>query len=272
MHKFGGQMNRFSKKLSQVILVLVIFAALSGCSGATATPDVTPTAAVSDASVVMTNAAETAIPQFTLMAAQASPTSEPSQTATIEPAITNTPEPLAATATLATGLEQLVPTSTLTGGGQPATETPAGNAGSPTSAANPSLTPMLQVSPTSAGNTTSSGPTCHNAKYVADVTIPDGTVFKPGDKFRKVWRIQNTGTCKWDQGFGLTIWAGDAMGGVPIHFTSSDAGVESGGIVDLGIDMIAPSEPGDYVAHWIMIDDNQKTFGGDFTVVIKVAK
>jgi hypothetical protein len=135
---------------------------------------------------------------------------------------------------------------------------------------------MLQVSPTtragSSGSTNSTGPTCYNSKFVADVSIPDGTVFKPGDKFRKVWRIQNTGTCKWDQGFGLTIWAGNAMGGVPTHFTSSDAGVEAGGIVDLGIDMIAPSEPGDYVAHWIMIDDNRKTFGGDFTVVIKVAK
>jgi hypothetical protein len=272
-------MNRFSRSI-QVVLVLVVFAALSACSfGATATPDVTPTAAVSDASVVMTNAAETAIPQFTLMAAQASPTSEPGQTSTIEPAaITDTPDPLAATATQAPGLELVLPTSTVSGGDLLVVETPAGDTGSPTNAAAPtnapaaSLTPMLQVSATTTGNTSSSGPTCYNSKFVADVTIPDGTVFKPGDKFRKVWRIQNTGTCKWDQGFGLTIWAGPAMGGIPIYFSSSDSGVAPGGTVDLGVDLLAPSEPGDYVAHWIMINDTHKTFGGDFTVVIKVVK
>jgi len=268
-------MNRFSKSI-QVVLMLGGLFALSGCSfGQTpATPAVTSTA-VLDASAVMTNAAETAIAQFTQMAAQASPTSEPSQTPTFAPTAT-TPDSLGATKTPAPGLELLIPTSTDTASGllvvetAAATATKTGDTGSPTSAAGPSLTPMPPAASTSAA--TSAGPTCFNSKFIADVSIPDGTVFKPGDSFRKVWRIQNTGTCKWDQGFGLTIWAGSAMGGVPIHFTSSDAGVEPGGIVDLGIDMIAPSEPGDYIAHWIMIDDNHKTFGGDFTVVIKVAK
>jgi len=265
-------MNRFSKSIP-VVLALIGFIALSGCSfGQTAvTPAVTPTA-VLDVNVIMTNVAETAIAQFTQMAAQASPTSEPSQTPTVAPAATtSTPDPLKATNTQAPGLELVTPTST-TAGGQPVVETtatPAGAVGAPTSAAAPSLTPMLPVSSTSTGSTTTS---CYNSKYVADVSIPDGTVFKPGDSFRKVWRIQNSGTCKWDQGFGLTVWAGPAMGGVANYFSSKDKGVEPGGIVDLGIDMIAPSVPGDYVAHWMMIDDNRKTFGGDFTVVIKVAK
>lgn len=33
--------------------------------------------------------------------------------------------------------------------------------------------------------------------FVADVTIPDGTVMPPGFLFEKVWRIQNSGTVPW---------------------------------------------------------------------------
>jgi hypothetical protein len=107
---------------------------------------------------------------------------------------------------------------------------------------------------------------------VADVTIPDGTVMKPGEKFTKIWRVQNTGTCKWDQGYGFTIWAGPSMGANPIFYSSHDQSVAPGGIVDFSLEMRAPYQPGDYVAHWVMISDAGKTFGGDFTVFIKVVK
>lgn len=33
--------------------------------------------------------------------------------------------------------------------------------------------------------------------FVADVTVPDGTVMPPGFLFEKVWRIQNSGTVPW---------------------------------------------------------------------------
>jgi methionine-rich copper-binding protein CopC len=62
------------------------------------------------------------------------------------------------------------------------------------------------------------------------------------------------------------------MGGVAIYFSNKDKPVAPGGIVDLGIEMRAPVKPGDYVAHWTMISDQGKTFGGDLTVFIKVVK
>jgi hypothetical protein len=249
-------MNRLIKPI-QIALVLAAFVALSGCGlGQAAEPTATPV----DVNAVMTSAAATAFVQLTQIAGQASATPAPTQTPTTAPP-TGTPDPNAATATQGSPLQLLTPTDSA--GGLPVVETPIGG-GLPTNTPLPNLTPIVPVA--TAGN----GTTCFNSKFVADVTVPDGTVLQPGEKFRKVWRIQNTGTCKWDQGFGLTIWAGPAMGGTPISFSGSDQPVEAGGTVDLGIDMVAPDKSGDYIAHWVMINDSGKTFGGDFTVVIKV--
>ena len=58
---------------------------------------------------------------------------------------------------------------------------------------------------------------CNNSVFVADVTIPDGTIFqdsnekgsRPGNDFQKIWRVQNTGTCKWDEGYSLGLIGGN---------------------------------------------------------------
>jgi hypothetical protein len=237
-------------KSFQVALVLLAVAALSSCSqGQTAVP----TATAIDVNAVMTSAAATAFVQLTDIAGQASPTTPPTVTPTQAP-------------TQDQALLLLTPT--VAAGGLPVLETtPTVAGGLPLSTIVPSLTPFVPV--TGGGGTVV---TCFNSKYVADVTIPDGTVMKPYEKFRKVWRIQNTGTCNWDEGFGLVLWAGPDMYGTAIYFSGHDKPVAPNGIVDLGIDMRAPAQPGDYVAHWTMISDQGKTFGGDLTVSIKVVK
>ena len=253
-------MNRFLKPI-QNALMLMILAALSSCAiGQTANSS--PTV---DISAVKTAAAATAIVELTKIAGQASPTTAPTRTPTMAPA-TKTPE--AALTGGATQNPALLSTATVAAGGIPSTKTPvvAATGGTPGVIVTPSLTPIGLVVPTSAG------PTCFNAKFVADVTIPDGTVMQPGEKFRKIWRVQNTGTCSWDQGFGFIRWAGPEMGAKDIYYSINDQPVGPGGIVDFGIDMRAPYEPGDYVAHWVMISDAGKTFGGDYTVFIKVVR
>jgi len=254
-------MKSFSKSI-QVALVVLAVAALSSCSLGQPAAAATPTAV--DVNAVMTSAAATAFVQLTGIAAQASPTVPPTQTPT--QAATATPaQNGAATATQDSALLLLTPT--LTVGGLPVAETPTAAVGLPLATIIPSLTPFAQT-----GSGGGAVVTCFNAKFVADVTIPDGTVMKPYEKFQKIWRIQNTGTCKWDQGFGLTLWAGPDMGGSAVYFSNNDKAVEPGGTVDLGVEMRAPVAPGDYVAHWTMIDDQGKTFGGDLTVFIKVVK
>lgn len=36
------------------------------------------------------------------------------------------------------------------------------------------------------------------SRFVRDVTIPDGTKLYVGEKFTKIWEIQNVGTCVWE--------------------------------------------------------------------------
>jgi hypothetical protein len=236
------------KKLFLILLAVLALAALSACApGETVAP--TPTAVDLDA--VMTAAAATAYVQLTQIAAAATPTSAPVIQPTAAPADAAVP----------TGTSVVAPTATL---GGVIVETPAG--GLPT-ATQP--TPILTNTPVPV--VVNPGPVCLNSAWVEDVTVPDGTVFKPWEKFTKGWRIKNTGTCAWDEGFGLKLWAGPAMGGNAIYFSGGEK-VEPGGIVDLYIKMFAPGDKGDYIAHWIMVSDTGKTFGGDFTVVIKVAK
>ena len=44
--------------------------------------------------------------------------------------------------------------------------------------------------PTGSGNIVP----CYRAEYVADVTIPDGTIVSPGATFWKTWSVKNTGS------------------------------------------------------------------------------
>src|SRR4030042_441614 len=72
------------------------------------------------------------------------------------------------------------------------------------------LTPTAQVSATSAPVPTTSG--ADRAIYVADVTIPDGTVIAPGAAFVKTWKLQNAGTTTWTTSYSLVFIRGDHMG------------------------------------------------------------
>ena len=38
------------------------------------------------------------------------------------------------------------------------------------------------------------------ATFVADVTVPDDTVYDKEEDFVKTWRIRNSGTCRWEDG------------------------------------------------------------------------
>jgi len=42
-----------------------------------------------------------------------------------------------------------------------------------------------------------------DSEFVADITIPDGTLVEPGETVTKTWRIRNDGTCTWTSGY---VW------------------------------------------------------------------
>lgn len=248
-------MNR-SRKPIQAFFLLAMFAALTGCTLGQS-PQPTPTEV--DVNAVMTSAAATAFFQLTEIAGMPTPTSRP----TFTPTITETQ---AVQETQAAGGEATAAPPPLVIG---VTDTPA-LPGLPT--AIPSFTPLPPVS-----SVATPEQLCKNSAFIEDVTVADYTQFKPWDKFYKVWRMQNTGTCTWDDGFYFAAWSGPPSMGTspeikPWKIKEAYQFVPPGAVVDIGISMYAPGEPGEYVAHWSWYDDQGKPFGQSVTVVIVVVK
>ena len=89
--------------------------------------------------------------------------------------------------------------------------------------------------------------------YVADVTVPDGTNFAPGEAFVKTWRLRNDGTCAWGANarvHSITNVNNNPMG-APGVIAMPD--VQPGGTVDLSIDMVAPGGFGLQRSEWMFM-------------------
>ncbi len=129
----------------------------------------------------------------------------------------------------------------------PPTDTPAPTntplAETLTSSFTPSSTPTPTITPTATVP-------CDRAKFIADVTVPDDTVFAPNTTFTKTWRIQNTGSCAWTTAYALAFDRGDSMNGPATQPLTSE--VAPGQTVDISVNLKAPATPGDYVGYWKM--------------------
>ena len=101
---------------------------------------------------------------------------------------------------------------------------------------------------------------CYWAKFVADITIPDGTSFAAGTAFQKTWRVKNIGTCAWNSNdVSLAFDSGEAMGApaslaIPVQ-------VLPGQTVDLTVNMTAPSTAGHYFGYWKFNSASAGKFG-----------
>ena len=103
--------------------------------------------------------------------------------------------------------------------------------------------------------------------YVADVTIPDGTVLPPGKIFTKTWQIRNTGTRSWNSRYHWEFMAGAPMGtvrSVPAPLVSP------GGTATLTVQMIAPNRSGSYRGFWQMASPSGEVFGAQAWVAVRV--
>ena len=106
-----------------------------------------------------------------------------------------------------------------------------------------------------------------DSQYVADVTIPDGTIMSPGAEFVKTWRIRNSGTCDWETGYELVYVSGEHMGGPA---SVSLPAVPAGGQTDISVNLEAPSSYGTHKGTWRIRSDEGIVFGTNLTVVIVV--
>ncbi len=211
-------------------LLATTLALLLGACGPQATPQPT-----TDINAIYTQAAATMSVQLTQIAlANPTATMAPTSTATATETPTEMASPLPV---LDLGTATPTPTATVTQG--------------------------IIFLPTASGPTpvpvkTATANGCYNASLIADVTIPAGTNFKPGDKFTKTWRVKNTGTCAWTGAFKIAFVNGDMFGA---DTTKLFQNVNVGGVVDISLDMVAPNSTGVVSSYWMLYSEDGKYFG-----------
>lgn len=123
-----------------------------------------------------------------------------------------------------------------------------------------SLPPTLQthLPPTETPSITGETPCTNNAKFVDDLTVPDGTHFLPGQTFSKKWSVQNTGTCDWGPDYRLVLVSGDALN-APSEAALYPA--KAGALAAWEISMTAPFALGEYTGRWQARDPAGNLFG-----------
>jgi hypothetical protein len=110
-------------------------------------------------------------------------------------------------------------------------------------------------------------PGTYNLDYVADVTVPDETVFAPGVGFVKIWRVRNNGTRAWDAGCTLAFSSDTLMSverAVPLP------ALEPGQIGEISVPMTAPPVKRRYKSSWQARAGDGTAFGDIIYLIINV--
>jgi|GEM_PF-1242875 len=129
----------------------------------------------------------------------------------------------------------------------------------PTWTSTPAATPTATYTPT---------PCLPNASFVADVSVPDDSVWQPGTPFTKVWRMRSSGCAPWPPGTRWVFVSGTRMD------APQSVEVESavpGTTVDIGVPMRAPDAPGTYQGNWQLQTADGRRFGEQAYVRIIVS-
>ena len=228
-------------KLNWFIIMLALSLVLSACNLGQE-PEPTP-----DVGAIFTAAAETVSAQFSLNLTQTALAAPP---ATPIPTFTSTPVPTFVVENPLAGTPAAVATLAIETQTQSAFASPF-----------PTNTPLGVLA-------TQAGPLCMDSIFIQDITYPDGTEIKKNKDIEKIWRVKNTGTCTWDDGFALVPVTGDAKGTWEITKTSQF--VAPGEVADIGIYLQTPKKLGDWGGCWKMKGDGGYFFGTFLCISVKI--
>ncbi len=116
-------------------------------------------------------------------------------------------------------------------------------------------------------SSTSGSTAIDDAQLERHVTMPDGSEMRAGAAFRKTWAIRNTGSTTWTADYGLVAVGGEAMGDTRRVATGRVAPQE---VVEVSVDLTAPTTPGRAVGRWRMHNGRGEAFGSTIFVAIVV--
>ena len=114
-----------------------------------------------------------------------------------------------------------------------------------------------------------STPACiNNLAFLEDLSLPDGTIVKPGEGLDKRWLVENNGTCNWDENYRLKF-----MSGADLSATLEQAlyPARSGTQATIRILFTAPNESGTYQSAWQAYDPQGQAFGDPVYIQVEVS-
>jgi hypothetical protein len=107
----------------------------------------------------------------------------------------------------------------------------------------------------------------NNLLYLQDLTITDWTILKPGTPVDKQWRIENGGTCNWDDRYSLRLVSGDDLGVETIQgLYPARAGTQA----VIHINFTAPIQSGTYNSVWQAYDPLDQPFGDPISILVVI--
>jgi hypothetical protein len=106
-----------------------------------------------------------------------------------------------------------------------------------------------------------------NLTFLEDLTVPDGSLVAPGSTLDKRWRVENSGTCNWDEKYRLKLVSGPEMGAKAEQALYP---ARSGTQAVLRIVFTAPEEPGPYRSAWQAYDPGGEPFGDPVFIEVTV--
>ncbi len=142
----------------------------------------------------------------------------------------------------------------------------------------PTATPTeAPATPTVAITLTSPTPTLKpitgtgdNSKFIDDVNYPDGTFVKPGEKFTKTWKFQNTGSTTWTTDYMIIYLEGNLLGTGGVTSFKLTKAVAPGETAEVSAQFTAPAANGRYTSAWKLYSASGYPFGEYASIDITV--
>lgn len=128
----------------------------------------------------------------------------------------------------------------------------------PPTVAVPTLLPAPTPTPLPPTPTVAPPPCQDNLTFKEDLTVPDGTYVDRNVVLDKRWKVENSGTCNWDEDYRFVLVDGPAM---DTNLEQALFPARSGAEVVIRLVFIAPDEPGRYRSAWQAINPKGEAFG-----------
>jgi hypothetical protein len=94
------------------------------------------------------------------------------------------------------------------------------------------------------------------ARLVQDFPVPNEDKLFPGQRYTKVWWLENVGENEWTTGYKVLFVQGN-LPAVSFPFAKN---VSPGQTMELQLNLMAPAKPGPYVGHWILQNSDGQQF------------